>query len=157
MLVTGLLFWYSSERARYMHQGPLTPATERVPVALTGLARVSGPEVGELGGPALVNIWASWCGPCLEEMPVLERLAKDGIRVVSVSVDEDAEELRAFLDRRPLGYPVLAGSGWRVPGGLEGVPTTLLVDRRGKVAKRYVGVPDPTVLEEDWRKVEGER
>ncbi len=91
-----------------------------------------------LGSVVLVNVWATWCRPCRAELPVLARLhethAPRGLRVVGVSVDEDAEALRRHLADAPLPYTVL-----RDPAGAPraframAVPATRLYDRSGRL------------------------
>ena len=105
------------------------------------------------GQVVLVNYWATWCWPCREEMPGLSRLARElgpqGLAVVGVSIDKGSRDrVRKFVDEMKVPYPVafpdpLSQMEW----GLEGVPTTILVDRHGRVAKSYVGA----VREGDFR------
>lgn len=97
-----------------------------------------------LGKPLLINIWATWCGPCLRELPMLESLAAGGTtRVVGVAWDE-ADDVRAFAQRRPLGYPVLLTEPTKANATLLGdpagvLPYTLLVDAGGQVVRQHVG------------------
>jgi thiol-disulfide isomerase/thioredoxin len=101
-----------------------------------------------LGRPQLINFWASWCGPCIEEMPELDRFAAsqdgNGVQVVGIALD-DADAVRAFLQRIPVDYPILidaagpADSGVQL-GNLKGVlPYTVLVDARGRLVKQKIG------------------
>ncbi len=102
------------------------------------------------GKVALVNFWATWCAPCLREMPSLDRLAArragDDFAVVAISVDRDgAEKARPFLEK--LGLENLAlyldpGMELARALGVKGLPTTMLVDRRGRVVGRLDGVAE---------------
>ena len=100
------------------------------------------------GRPLLINVWASWCGPCIEEMPELQRFARtqgaDGLQVVGIALDEP-DAVRAFLVRVPVDYPILidapgpADAGVRL-GNLKGVlPYSVLIGADGRLLARRVG------------------
>jgi cytochrome c biogenesis protein CcmG, thiol:disulfide interchange protein DsbE len=97
------------------------------------------------GQVVLVNYWASWCGPCWEETPGLIRLSKElgpqGLAVVGVAVDEGGTtKVQRFVEEFRVPYPVtLPEPGSQMAYGMAGVPTTVLVDRQGRVAKTYSG------------------
>jgi len=143
-----------------------------VPAALGGLrpprgeARAGGAVVGGDGkardlsafrGTGLVlNFWATWCPPCVEEMPALDRLeqqlAGSAVRVVAVSEDvEGAAVVEPFFQRngiRHLGVYLDPGGRLAAGLGLGGLPTTVLVSADGREAGRIVGVAawdDPAV------------
>ena len=98
--------------------------------------------------PLLVNLWASWCGPCIEEMPELQRFAAEqganGVQVVGIALD-DAASVQAFLERIPVAYPILldtpgpADAGVRL-GNPKGVlPYSVLVSADGVLLKQRIG------------------
>lgn len=100
------------------------------------------------GRPVLINIWASWCGPCVKEMPELDRYARaqgpNGTQVVGIALDE-ADAVTAFLQRVPVNYAVLIDTpsprdaGVRL-GNPKGVlPYTVLLDARGRVLRQKIG------------------
>lgn len=110
-------------------------------------ARVALP--GDFAGrPLLVNVWASWCGPCIEEMPELERFAAaqggGGIQVVGIALD-DAAAVRAFLERIPVRYPILLDTPGPADAGVQlgnpkGVlPYSVLVSADGRLLKQRIG------------------
>lgn len=121
-------------------------------------ARIPLPQA-YLGKPLLINLWATWCGPCLREMPALDALAAThSVRVVGVAWDE-AADVRDFVQRRPPGYPVLLAEPTRdnatVFGNPAGVlPYTLLVDARGMVLRQHIGPFESADALKVWAKIE---
>lgn len=111
---------------------------------LAGAATKLGPFAG--AKMTLVNLWATWCGPCREEMPALERLHKkykaQGFLVVGIDIDESAEQVNRFLGKNKLAYPTLLSTANKTVaalGGLEALPTSLLLDETGDVLEVLVG------------------
>ncbi|WP_372018237.1 TlpA family protein disulfide reductase [Pseudoxanthomonas sp. 10H] len=130
----------------------VTPARPGDPLPAIRLPGLDG-NVVELaaiapGRPLLVNVWASWCGPCVEEMPELQRFARGqgdtGIQVVGLALDTP-EGVRAFLERVPVQYPILLetpgpadASVWL--GNTRGLlPYTVLVGADGRVIRQKLG------------------
>lgn len=104
------------------------------------------------GKVALINFWASWCGPCRMETPWLVELKKEyddsGFEIVGIAIDpEDEEEIREFVRDLNVNYPVVY-SDQKVEGqvGILGTPTSFLLDRHGNVAHKHVGVVAKEVL-----------
>jgi thiol-disulfide isomerase/thioredoxin len=99
------------------------------------------------GDVVLLNIWATWCHPCREEIPVLEALherhASSGLRVVGVSIDSPGEEARvtSFANNIGMTYPVWYDSDDRISTVYQaiGVPSTYLIDRHGILRWRRLG------------------
>jgi thiol-disulfide isomerase/thioredoxin len=95
----------------------------------------------------LVNFWATWCEPCRKEMPALQRLSErhraDGLAVLGILFDpkSDDEGARRYLDEVGVRYPILRAtlSTLQTWGGIGMFPTTFLIDRNGKIVRRYVG------------------
>ena len=114
------------------------------------------------GQVVLVNYWASWCGPCWEETPGLIRLSKElgprGLAVVGVAVDEGGtEKVEKFIEEFSVPYPVaLPEAGSQLAYGMAGVPTTILVDKMGRVAKTYAGAVRQGDFEKDVQELLGE-
>jgi thiol-disulfide isomerase/thioredoxin len=96
------------------------------------------------GKVVVVNFWASWCAPCVEELPVLNALARQDparVAVVGVNYKEPLDSIERFAGARPFAYPVLRDrSGDMFKAWTAGVmPTTILVDRQGRARWRSVG------------------
>lgn len=96
------------------------------------------------GGPAFLDVWASWCAPCREEAPTLARLWRqygERVRFIGIDIEDTRAEARAFVRRYGLGYPHLFDVKASLAGklGFFGLPTALLIDRHGRIAARLVG------------------
>ena len=106
------------------------------------LKRLDGKNVrlAELRGDVvMINFWATWCGPCRQEMPLLDKLYanyKDlGFVLLGVNVEADAKAMGKYLKDVPVSFPILSDSSNSVAKlyGVAGMPSTVLVDRDGKV------------------------
>ena len=104
------------------------------------------------GQPVLLNVWATWCVPCRQEMPAIEHLyglfADSGLKVIAVSVDEAGSnaDVQRFITTFGLQFTVARDPDKRVSQAFRtlGVPETFLIDRHGKIARRWIGEFDPT-------------
>jgi peroxiredoxin len=109
---------------------------------LTGLSDYKGKVV-------LINFWATWCGPCRAEMPSMEALYRgyhrDDFEILAVSIDTGGEPpVRAFIEDFGFTFPVLMDHQFTVNDRYQVrvVPTSILIDRRGVVARRLLGAKD---------------
>jgi peroxiredoxin len=104
------------------------------------------------GKAVLLNFWATWCRPCRVEVPMLEDFEKryqgSGLAVIGVSMDDDGwKSVTPYLGKNELNYPVVIGNQDLAKRyGVEALPTTLLIDREGRVAGVHLGL----VEEKTW-------
>jgi len=100
------------------------------------------------GQVVLINFWASWCGPCREEMPHLARLYEkyraSGFTVLAVNIDEDPAKAARLAQQLGMRFPVLLDTGKQVSRtyDLSAMPSTVLVDRDGRVRHVHRGYRD---------------
>jgi cytochrome c biogenesis protein CcmG/thiol:disulfide interchange protein DsbE len=144
----GLLLWNLTHDeggglARKVERG------EKPPAPAFELARLDG-EGGKLsleslrGKVVVVNFWASWCAPCKEEAPLLERISREykdrGVEVVGVDVRDFSGDARRFARENGLSYPLVHEGGADMWGDYEltGVPETFFVDREGRLVGEVV-------------------
>lgn len=101
----------------------------------------------ELGNVVLLNMWATWCGPCRVEIPVLQALqgkyGAKGFKVIGVSLDDSSAKstVRDFVRDRHIGYPVVLDPDGNLANMFQAtvIPTSVLLDRQGKIRWRQVG------------------
>lgn len=158
-MLSAWLGWWLGERVLWPAERPPPPGITVVkvgePLPPWVFAPLAGGEAVELSGPGrvrLINYWASWCGPCREEMPVLDAYATgqggNGVQVVGIALDT-VEEARAFHRAVPVGFTLLqetpgpGDSSVRLGNARGILPYTVLVDAQGRVAKTHYGAfPD---------------
>jgi cytochrome c biogenesis protein CcmG/thiol:disulfide interchange protein DsbE len=107
------------------------------------------------GKVVLLNFFATWCAPCRQEIPDLQRLYRrfndQGLEIVGISLDmEGARLLNPFVQYYGITYPIVLGTREVVVdyGGIRGIPTSFLIDRTGRVAKHFVGFRPVQVFEQ---------
>lgn len=155
-------FWRTQVGERALHAATnatapeppagVTPAGIGDPMPAIALPGLDGAVIDlrtrYAGKRLLINVWASWCGPCIEEMPELDRFAAtqgaDGVQVIGLALDTP-EGVRDFTAQVPVRYPIVLdtpgpadASVWL--GNAKGVlPYTVLVDADGRIARQKIG------------------
>ncbi len=100
------------------------------------------------GKPLLINVWASWCGPCREEMPSIERLARSPtgkqFNVIGVSTDDYRDRAQAFLRQYKTSFSHFIDHDLALENmlGADRLPLTLLVDAQGRVLAKFAGAKE---------------
>jgi len=128
--------------------GHLVPAGQRKALSDVTVQDLNGHSwrlADHRGEVVLLNFWATWCPPCREETPGLVRLSKsyphNELDVIGVSMDEGGPAVvRRFVSQFEIPYTIaMPGDNLRLASTVEVLPTTLLIDRQGRVAKMYTG------------------
>lgn len=170
VLVVGLVaaIWVNRGRFTPLDVGSIAP--DYTALSLDG---DTVPLASFEGDVVLLNIWATWCTPCVREMPALQRLHEmlddQGLRIVAVSVDaplgalgpfgQPGGDVREFVDRFDLTFTVLhdpAGS-IQTRYQVQGLPTTFLIGRDGRIRRRVIGAAEwdmPVMADEIRRMLE---
>jgi peroxiredoxin len=106
------------------------------------------------GKVVIVDFWATWCGPCRAEVPDFVRLQSKyrdkGLVILGLSLDENGEKLvRDFAKEYGVNYPMLLANPEtaRRYGGIVGIPTTFVLDRKGQIAQKFIGQVEPRAFE----------
>ena len=113
------------------------------------------------GKVTLLTFWATWCGPCRAEIPMLidlQKQYKDQLQVVGISVDDDEpERVKAFVDKAGINYPVVMWTRDIVTrfGGVPALPTTFVINREGRVMQKHVGLIAPGIYELELKSLMG--
>jgi cytochrome c biogenesis protein CcmG/thiol:disulfide interchange protein DsbE len=128
------------------------------PLPAFDLAALSGRSDGlassDFGGkPMLLNVFASWCAPCLTEHPVITKLGReDGISVLAIDYKDKAEDALAWLKRNGDPYRRIGSDGngrAAIDLGVYGVPETFVIDKVGRIRYRHPGPLTPDIVEHE--------
>jgi peroxiredoxin len=109
---------------------------------LAGLTGEQGALSQYKGQVVMVNFWATWCGPCQQEMPLLDQMYKKykpaGFTLIGVNVDKEAPAVKELLARKPVSFPVLLDPANQVSKEyhVDEMPSSVIIDRKGQI--RYI-------------------
>lgn len=130
----------------------LSPVDGGPPISLASLK----------GRPVVVNFWATWCIPCLEEHAALSTAAErlgSGAQFLGVVYEDEAPQVQRFLEQRGKAYPsLLDGDGkTAIAYGVYGVPETYFIDPQGTIVAKFVGPQDPPTHDKHLALARGEK
>jgi len=108
------------------------------------------------GKVVVLDFWATWCPPCVMEIPhfieLYEQYKDKGFAMVGISLDrEGVSVVKSFARKYRINYPILMTDGRidKVYGGITGIPTTFVIDSAGNIRRKYIGYRDKAVFEAD--------
>jgi peroxiredoxin len=111
------------------------------------------------GKVVLVNFWATWCPPCRAEIPdfidVYNIYKSKGFEIVGIALDEEGwQKVAPFMKEAKINYPIVLGTRTitQAYGGIDGIPTTFIVDKDGYIVEHQVGMLTKTALEKALKK-----
>lgn len=140
--------------------GSVVAEAQRVPVPNISMPTLDGRQwsLKESAGKVVVlNFWATWCEPCRTEVPYLIKLRGEfggkGLSVAGVTLDEGTDVVKKFVAEYKVDYPILippVDSPWTK---LDNTPTTLVIDRDGRLAQKYIGAVPEEELRRDIEKL----
>lgn len=146
VFVLGAAAFYWGHRSK---AGRALLVGDRAPdFALPGLDRNTVSLANYRGQVVVLNFWATWCQPCVEEAPSLEKFSAEmqplGVTVIGVSVDEDVAALQKFVADYRLSFPIARDPGGSLAAhfGTFKFPETYIIDRNGRVAEKIIGAID---------------
>jgi len=110
------------------------------------------------GKPLVVNFWATWCGPCWEEHPILvanARMYADSASFLGVVFQDKEDKILSFLQQRGSSYPTVVDDAGKtaIAYGVGGVPETYFIDAQGVIVAKHNGPMTPDILRENLQKV----
>ncbi len=146
-------------RVQRQHAREAGPSKATVAAPAWELRDVDGQPVSSrqfLGQVVLLDFWATWCPPCRAEIPgfveLQSKYADKGLVVVGVSLDRTGPaSVKEFMQRFSMNYPVVMGDEaiTQAFGGIKGIPTTFIINRKGHIVTRHVGYADKETFENE--------
>ena len=110
------------------------------------------------GKVVILDFWATWCPPCKKEIPdfiaLQNQYAMQGLQVIGIGLDEPSK-VASFVKQYGINYPVVVGDDAvaNLYGGVTGIPTTFIIDKQGKIGKRFEGFTERSVFEAELKKL----
>lgn len=151
VIFLGLLWLLFQSLGRDPHELPSAVIGQSLPAFdLPSLDGKSRHTEQQLVGPALLNVWATWCPTCLQEHAMLLKLAQQGVVIYGVNYKDDAQAAQALLRESGNPYRLLIADpqgSFGIDLGVYGAPETFVIDAKGKIRYRLSGA----LTEQNWR------
>lgn len=111
------------------------------------------------GKVIILDFWATWCPPCRAEIPDFISLYNEykdrGLVIIGISVDDSIEPVKKFIQQNNVNYPVVMGNSKVIQdyGGITGIPTTFIIDKKGNIVEKFVGYRPKEVFEKSIKRL----
>ena len=148
-VISAVLIWSAPMRWQQTSNGFQAAQAGRDPIGYFKLQNVAGGFMSSddlKGKVSVVDLWATWCGPCIQEIPIYNQLydtfqGKTNIAIVGIAVESPQRDIPTKVRELNIKYPILIGDNqvYRAFGNTRGFPTTFVLTKEGKVYKHYVG------------------
>src|SRR5207253_11277583 len=118
------------------------------PAFAFSLDTLGGPRFNladQKGKVVVLDFWATWCGPCMQSLPMIEEVVKEfadrDVRLFAVNMEEQPDQIKAVMERHKLNFPVVLDRDGAAAAryAVTAIPQTVLIDRDGKIARLFVG------------------
>lgn len=109
------------------------------------------------GKKVLLNFWATWCGPCVGEMPAFQKLSEEypeELVILAVNCSEDQDTVQKFIDNNGYTFPVVLDADGAIQtmfGGIYSIPVTVIIDEEGCIVSSHVGASDADTMYETYK------
>ena len=109
------------------------------------------------GKKILLNFWATWCGPCVGEMPAFQKLSEeypDELVILAVNCSEDKDTVQKFIDNNGYTFPIVLDTDGAIQtmfGGIYSIPVTVIIDEDGYIVASHVGAADADTMYETYK------
>ncbi|MDH5405631.1 MAG: TlpA family protein disulfide reductase [Candidatus Aminicenantes bacterium] len=110
------------------------------------------------GNVIILDFWATWCPPCVQEIPhfieLYEQYKENGFQMIGIAIQSgSATNVKQFVEKHGINYPILMGNKeiTREYGGINAIPTTFVIDRQGRIVEKYIGYRAKEIFEKQLK------
>jgi thiol-disulfide isomerase/thioredoxin len=162
-IIIAVIFFFVAGGAVYLLANPTSKKTEKVQYQDNSVAPdftlpdINGATVklsDHKGKVVVLNFWATWCGPCRKEIPDFMELQKtygsEGLQFIGIALDEEGVSVvKPYADKYKINYPIVIGNETVTAayGGMNAIPVTILIDKKGNMRGKFVGLRTKAVME----------